>query len=63
MTSRVLPSQARLRALAELDALLARAEQNHAAYLALAGVDARRHQGRRPGPQRRHPGRRQLHRC
>ncbi len=36
MVPRVLPSQARRRALAELDALLARAERNHAAYLALA---------------------------
>ena len=43
----VLPSQARRRALAELDALLARAEQTRATYLALAerlgaaGEDAR----------------------
>ncbi len=32
----VLPHQARRRALAELDAQIARTEQNHAAYLALA---------------------------
>ena len=47
MTSRLLPFQARHRALAELDALLARAEQTRATYLALAerlaaaGGDAR----------------------
>ncbi len=52
MTSRVLPSQARLRALAELDALLARAEQTRATYLALVerlaavGGDTRAAEGR-----------------
>jgi hypothetical protein len=48
----VLPHQARHRALAELDALIARAERDHAAYLALAeraaavGGDARMTQAR-----------------
>ena len=37
MTLPVLPYQARRRALAELDALLVRAEQTRATYLALAG--------------------------